>query len=156
MNRRCFVAGLAAAGASLLLAGHTPYRQWKLYRQTHLLIFTTRDDPGSDEARIHAMWSEELGTLLDTYDTRPNLAYYVPYFRSDNCSHCVSIPPIDHDLTTVLNDPWLGTEIEAEQVTLRDFVELLLDDARPLRSYREDPQPDEQFTPEQSAKCMMP
>jgi hypothetical protein len=49
MNRRRFVAGLAAAGASLLLSGHTPYRQWKLYRQTHLLIFTTRDDPGSDD-----------------------------------------------------------------------------------------------------------
>jgi hypothetical protein len=49
MNRRCFVAGVAAAGAGLLLSGHTPYRQWKLYRQAHLLIFTTRDDPGSDD-----------------------------------------------------------------------------------------------------------
>lgn len=48
MNRRTLLAALAA-GASLLLCGHTPYRQWKLYRQAHLLIFTTRDDPGSDE-----------------------------------------------------------------------------------------------------------
>ena len=38
-----------SSAASLLLAGHTPYRQWKLYRQAHLLIFTSRDDPGSDE-----------------------------------------------------------------------------------------------------------
>jgi hypothetical protein len=49
MNRRPFLALLASSAASLLLAGHTPYRQWKLYRQAHLLIFTTRDDPGSDE-----------------------------------------------------------------------------------------------------------
>ena len=49
MNRRPFLALLAGSAASLLLAGHTPYLQWKLYRQAHLLIFTTRDDPGSDE-----------------------------------------------------------------------------------------------------------
>ena len=49
MNRRPFLAVLASSAASLLLAGHTPYRQWKLYRQAHLLIFTSRDDPGSDE-----------------------------------------------------------------------------------------------------------
>ena len=48
--------------SSLLLCGHTPYRQWKLYRQTHLLIFTTRDDPGSDELgeRIAACLSTAL------------------------------------------------------------------------------------------------
>ncbi len=49
MTRRPFLAFLASSAASLLLAGHTPYRQWKVYRQTHLLIFTSRDDPGSDE-----------------------------------------------------------------------------------------------------------
>ncbi len=112
--------------------------------------------PGSDEARIHELWMQDLSPLLASYDTRPNLAYYVPYFRADNCSHCVSIPPIDHDTTTILNQPWLGSEIERDQVNLRDFVELLLDDTRPLRSYREDPQPSEQFTPEESAMCMTP
>jgi hypothetical protein len=112
--------------------------------------------PGSDEARVHEMWSAELATLLQTFDSRPNLAYYVPYFRSDNCSHCVSIPPVDHDVSVILATPWLGTEIERDQVNLRNFVELLIDDARPLRSYHEDPQPSEQFTPEQVMKCMTP
>ncbi len=112
--------------------------------------------PGSDETKIHELWSGELSKLLQSYDSRPNLAYYVPYFRADNCSHCVSIPPIDHDIAIVLSQPWLGSEIERDQVNLRDFVELLLDDARPLRSYKEDPQPSEQFTPEQSMKCMIP
>jgi hypothetical protein len=48
MNRRRALAVLAAAGSVLLLTGHSPYRQWKLYRQSHLLLFTTREDPRSD------------------------------------------------------------------------------------------------------------
>lgn len=112
--------------------------------------------PGSDEARIHELWSGELTKLLETYRTRPNLSYYVPYFRRDNCSHCVSIPPIGHDTNTILMEPWLGTEIEQEQLTLRDYLELLIDDARPLKNYREQPQPNEKFTAEESAMCMTP
>jgi len=49
MHRRPFLALLGSGAAALLLSGHTPYMQWKLYRQAHLLIFTTRDDAGSDE-----------------------------------------------------------------------------------------------------------
>jgi hypothetical protein len=112
--------------------------------------------PDWDEARIHEEWSKELDKVLETFTERKNLAYFVPYFRSDNCSHCVSIPPIDHDVTVILSTPWLGTEIESEQMNLRDFVELLLDDTRPLQSHREGPQPGEQFTPEQAMKCMTP
>jgi hypothetical protein len=112
--------------------------------------------PGIDEARVHELWRGELSKLLATYETRPNLSYYVPYFRHDNCSHCVSIPPIGHDTNTIFMTPWLGTEIEQDGVTLRDYVELLIDDARPLRNYREDAMPDEKFTAEESAMCMKP
>jgi hypothetical protein len=49
MQRRRLLASLATAGGVLLLSGHSPYRQWKLYRQSHLLLFTTRDDTRSDE-----------------------------------------------------------------------------------------------------------
>jgi hypothetical protein len=112
--------------------------------------------PGSTEAQIHERWSEELTHLLRTYDSRSNLAYYVPHFRPDNCSHCVSIPPLDRDTATILSTPWLGTEIEQSNLTLRTFTDVLLDPARPLLSYREAPQPNEAFTPEQSAKCMKP
>lgn len=48
MNRRRALTVLAAT-SSLLLTGHSPYRQWQLYRQSHLLLFTTRDDPRSDD-----------------------------------------------------------------------------------------------------------
>jgi hypothetical protein len=112
--------------------------------------------PGIEEPRVHELWHDELDKLLKTYDTRKNLAYYVPYFRHDNCSHCVSIPPIEHDTSVILATPWLGTEIEKESVNLRDFIELLLDDERPLKNYREEAQPDEKFTPEESQKCMKP
>jgi hypothetical protein len=60
MHRRHFLA-LAGLGLPLLM-GHTPYRQWKLYRQTHLLIFTSKEDPASDELgeRIAARLREAL------------------------------------------------------------------------------------------------
>jgi Pectinacetylesterase len=112
--------------------------------------------PGISESEVHAKWSEELSLLLLTYETRSNLGYYVPYFRHDNCSHCVSIPPVAHDNATILATPWLGTDIEAEGINLRDFIERLLDAARPLLSYREAPQPSETFTPEEVTKCMTP
>ncbi|MCC7548059.1 MAG: hypothetical protein IT532_09865 [Burkholderiales bacterium] len=49
MNRRCVLTLLGAAAAGTLLGGHSPYRQWKLYRQAHLLLLTMREDPRSDE-----------------------------------------------------------------------------------------------------------
>jgi hypothetical protein len=49
MHRRSFLALGGAVAAGLLLTGHSPYRQWLVYRQTHLIILTSRDDPGGDE-----------------------------------------------------------------------------------------------------------
>ena len=43
--RRAFFRTLGVAAGSLLLAGHTPYRQWAVYRRKHLLLLTHRDDP---------------------------------------------------------------------------------------------------------------
>ncbi len=63
-RRRFFTLTLSLAGWALL-TGHSPYRQWVAYRQAHLLLFTTRDDPGSDELgeRLAARLRE---TLPDT------------------------------------------------------------------------------------------
>ncbi len=49
MNRRTFITATAAASGWLLLTAHSPYRQWVIYRQTHLVILTSRDDPGADD-----------------------------------------------------------------------------------------------------------
>jgi hypothetical protein len=112
--------------------------------------------PGSSEADIHAKWWQDVQGLIKTYETRPNLAYYIPYFRADNCSHCVSIPPLDHDTATILSMPWLGSEIEQDHLNLKDFVKTLIDDGQPLESYLEDVQASEMFTSEQSMMCLKP
>jgi hypothetical protein len=49
MHRRRVLTALAALAVAPWLSGHTPYRQWKVYRQRHLLILSSRDDPPSDE-----------------------------------------------------------------------------------------------------------
>lgn len=52
MNRRGFVAGLAALAAAPARA-HTPYRQWKILRQRFLLVHSIRTDPRSDQLAEH-------------------------------------------------------------------------------------------------------
>jgi hypothetical protein len=127
-----------------------------LYRMdfNYSLYSYQRFFPGSTEEEIHKLWWQDVKKLQASYDTRSNMAYFIPYFRHDNCSHCVSIPPIDHDTSTILDQPWLGSEIEQDNMNLKDFTELLLDRERPLESYVEDPQPDEAFTSDESMKCM--
>jgi len=116
--------------------------------------------PGSTEAQIHAMWWQDLQEIIGTYQAEPNLAYYFPYFRSDNCSHCVSIPPLGNppteptDLLKVLNTPWAGSEIPELNIDLRQFSIDLLDDTKPLKSYLQDVKSNEAFTPAVSAACM--
>jgi hypothetical protein len=62
MYRRRFLTGALCLAGWALLSAHSPYRQWVSYRQAHLLLFTTRDDPGSDELgeRLAARLREAL------------------------------------------------------------------------------------------------
>jgi hypothetical protein len=62
MTRRRLLTALAAIASAAALTAHSPYRQWILYRQAHLLIFTSRDDPVSDALgeRIAARLREVL------------------------------------------------------------------------------------------------
>lgn len=46
-GRRAALRLACAAGAWLLTGAHTPYRQWTLFRRTHLLIGSTRADAPS-------------------------------------------------------------------------------------------------------------
>jgi hypothetical protein len=115
--------------------------------------------PGSTEAQIHALFWQDLQALMATYDAQANLSYYLPFFRSDNCSHCVSIPPLGNpplvptNDTEVLNQPWLGSGIAADMIDLKQFSLDLLDDTKPLKSYLEGVQ-NEDFTPAVAAACM--
>jgi hypothetical protein len=49
MNRRQFLSITAGLFGLVVLSGHSPYRQWIVYRQTHLIILTSRDDPAADD-----------------------------------------------------------------------------------------------------------
>jgi hypothetical protein len=118
-----------------------------------------RFHPSSSEADIHAFWETDLAHLMKTYGAEPNLAYYFPYFRSDNCSHCVSIPPLGNppseptDLDKALGQPWLGSQISEAGIDLRQFTTTLMDNTKPLQSYLESKQ-NASFTPAVSMACM--
>jgi hypothetical protein len=60
--RRRALAALGAVAASTLLAAHTPYNQWKVFRKRFLLVHTSREDMPSDELgeRIAAVLRESL------------------------------------------------------------------------------------------------
>ena len=47
-QRRRFLGAASLAAGWLLLTAHSPYRQWTVYRQVHLVIITSRDDPAGD------------------------------------------------------------------------------------------------------------
>jgi hypothetical protein len=82
-----------------------------------------------------AYWKDDADLLTTAYDTRKNLAYFLPYWRDRADSHC----------TTVLD--YKGTEIQEAGVDLSDFIDNVLDNSSPLKSYRESPQSGEDGTP---------
>lgn len=127
-----------------------------LYRMdlNYSLYSYERFFPGSDAAKIHEYWWTDVQALMKTYDTRANLAYYVPVFRTDNCSHCVSIPPVGHDTATILSQPWLGSEIAGQNLDLKDFVTDLVDPTVPLKSYVEDLSPGQGLSDEAEMICL--
>jgi len=47
MNRRAFLGSALALGALTFGSGHTPYRQWSIYRKRYLVILTSRTDAPS-------------------------------------------------------------------------------------------------------------
>lgn len=77
--------------------------------------------PGIDEEGIHQKFYEDTLLLMEQYDQQDNLAYYLPYFRALNDSHCASIV---HFNLTDIGDLQLG-----------DFLNLVLDDSQPLESF---------------------
>ena len=62
MNRRHALRLSVAAVATLLLSGHTPYGQWVVYHQKHLLIGCHKADPETYELakRVVALLAEHL------------------------------------------------------------------------------------------------
>lgn len=116
--------------------------------------------PGATEEDIHTKWMQDLMRLMQTFGEHENLAYFLPYFRSDNCSHCVSIPPLGNppseplDTNKVLTKPWEGTSIPELDIDLQQFTRELLDDRVPLKSYVGAESERARFSEEVAAACM--
>jgi hypothetical protein len=102
---------------------------------------------------IHRMWSEDIELLVQQFDTRENLGYFIPYFRDDNCSHCVTIPPVDSNVVVILAEPYRGSEIQEAGLDVRDYFQHLVDDTQPLERYIESVQAGEELSPERAAEC---
>ena len=77
--------------------------------------------PGIDEEGVHQKFYEDSLLLMSQYDDHENLAYFLPYFRVLNDSHCASI--VDFGKTDI--GEW----------QLGDFIEMVLDDSQPLESF---------------------
>ena len=107
-------------------------------------------DTGAGRTEIYRLASEDFETLRAQLDGLDNLAYYMPYYRNTNTSHCLTVTGLedvgnsDLDFLALFQeDPsaatWTGTEIDTEDgtVTYKDFIEQLLDDSAPLDSHYE-------------------
>jgi hypothetical protein len=83
------------------------------------------------KADIMTYWASDTELLVDLYETRPNLGYYLPYWREFNSSHCASIAS------------YLDTDIEEFNMDLSDYIAELFDDKVPIGRYMESVQPEE-------------
>jgi len=76
--------------------------------------------------QILKMWDADTELLMALYDTRPNLKYFIPYWRNINESHC----------TTLFS--FAGSDIEDHAMTLEQWVDDFIAD-RPVQSMEEAP-----------------
>ena len=77
-----------------------------------------------------SMWDADTQLLVEQYETRDNLHYFIPYYRNINDSHC----------TTVLN--FVGSDIQERNMTLAQWINDFVDD-KPVESMMESPVPGE-------------
>jgi len=80
--------------------------------------------------QIMSMWNSDTLSLTQLYDTKPNLYYFIPYYRNVNESHC----------TTLFT--FAGSDIEDHDLTLTQWVNDFVDD-KPITSALEAPVPGE-------------
>ncbi|MGB5813433.1 MAG: pectin acetylesterase-family hydrolase [Polyangiales bacterium] len=105
---------------------------------------------GPGRTEIYRLTSEDLNALRLRLDELDNLAYYIPYYRNTNTSHCLTVTGLEDVgaseldfITAFQDDPstatWTGTEIDTDDgtVTYKDFIEALIDENAPLDSYYE-------------------
>ena len=79
---------------------------------------------------ILRMWDADTQLLVQQYETRDNLYYFLPYYRGINDSHC----------TTLFN--FVGSDIQEQNITLAQWINDFVGD-KPVQSHIEAPVPGE-------------
>ncbi len=87
-------------------------------------------DEDTDKEEILSKWGSDTLLLVDEFETRDNLYYFIPYYRSINDSHC----------TTLFN--FVDSDVESNNMTLAQWVDDFIND-RDVKSYLEEPVPGE-------------
>jgi hypothetical protein len=125
----CTTCGLSTFCATAQLKGYTNQHG----------IADTSVSSGKPYAELAADWQADLALLRGEYAGQRNLAYYMPYFRADSCSHIVTLPATQHltGLVQGTTSPWFGSEIAEDGSDVSTFTRELLDDALPLHSHFE-------------------
>lgn len=118
------------------------------------------DDPPDDE--LYELWDAEVSALRERIEELPNVGYFMPAFRPDNCSHCLSILPInqlsnpEYFINTLRgeSDTYLGTELPENDTELRfdDALQNLLSN-EPLFELYEEPGAGDRFDEDDSLAC---
>ena len=110
----------------------------------------TAVDTGAGRTEIYRLASEDLEALRAQLDGFDNVAYYMPYYRNTNTSHCLTVTGLEDigsselDFLAAFQEDrsaatWIGTEIETASgiVTFKDFIEQVIDEEAPLESHYE-------------------
>ena len=79
---------------------------------------------------ILRMWNDDTLKLTAQYDTKPNLNYFIPYYRNVNSSHCSTL------------FTFAGSNIEERDMTLEQWVNDFIGDKK-VESMLEAPVPGE-------------
>lgn len=108
------------------------------------------ENVAADRAAVYSLWWDDTALLTDQFDRHDNLGYFMPFYRTTNSSHCVTIPGFEEFsenelLDLFLNDfprlAWAGSELETrsgQTLNIRGYLDQLLDDAQPLQSWFEE------------------
>lgn len=114
------------------------------------------EDPPDEE--VFRMWTDDTTALRAQIDELDNVGYFMPAFRPDNCSHCLSLIPVNQlevpgytqNLVQGRADVYLGTELD--DARFDDALEALLT-TEPLPRAVETPSDDDAFSSEESLAC---
>jgi hypothetical protein len=84
----------------------------------------TEQDIDKRQQKILDLWHQDINRMVKQLDQVPNFAYYIPYYRNLNESHCSTI--VEFENSDIQERP--------DMPKLRDFIDHLLDDDTPLTS----------------------